>query len=536
MAGPAPVFAPPSAPPLTGAAMALGAFALALSNFVVVLDITIANVSVPHISGSLAVSPSQGTWVITSYAVAEAICVPLTGWLAARFGAVRVFLLSLIGFGFFSLLCGLSQSLEALIVFRVMQGLCGAPIMPMSQTLLLRIFPPRKASAALGLWAMTTVCAPIAGPILGGLISDNLSWHWIFFINLPIVAVCATVAFRLIRRYETPTVQKPIDFIGLALLVVWVGALQIMLDKGREEDWFASNLICTLGVVAVIGFVAFLIWELTDRFPVVDLSVFRHRGFTVGVLTQSMSYAAFFAMVVLTPLFLQTNLDYTATVAGQAMGFMGVLAVVMSPIVAQLTTKFDVRGLICFGVSWLAMMALLRSDWTTGMDFFHIALPQFLQGFGMPFFFVGTTTLALGSVLPQETASAAGIQNFMRTLSGAFATSISATLWDRETKYAHAELVGRVHPTAAMMQQGMVGRMTLERLVTTEATTLATNTVFLGCAGILAFAACFIWLAPRPKPRAAPATPPTPAAVVRAEPVAASAPVRHPVPMAQGAA
>ena len=215
---------------------------------------------------------------------------------------------------------------------------------------------------------------------------------------------------------------------------------------------------------------------------------------------------------------------------------MGVLAVVMSPIVAQLTTKFDVRGLICFGVSWLAMMALLRSDWTTGMDFFHIALPQFLQGFGMPFFFVGTTTLALGSVLPQETASAAGIQNFMRTLSGAFATSISATLWDRETKYAHAELVGRVHPTAAMLQQGMVGRMTLERMVTTEATTLATNTVFLGCAGILAFAACFIWLAPRPKPRAAPATPPTPAAVVRAEPVAASAPVRHPVPMAQGAA
>ena len=185
---------------------------------------------------------------------------PLTGWLAARFGAVRVFLLSLIGFGFFSLLCGLSQSLEALIAFRVMQGLCGAPIMPMSQTLLLRIFPPRKASAALGLWAMTTVCAPIAGPILGGLISDNLSWHWIFFINLPIVAVCATVAFRLIRRYETPTGQKPIDFIGLALLVVWVGALQIMLDKGREEDWFASNLICTLGVVAVIGFVAFLIW------------------------------------------------------------------------------------------------------------------------------------------------------------------------------------------------------------------------------------------------------------------------------------
>jgi DHA2 family multidrug resistance protein len=243
---------------------------------------------------------------------------------------------------------------------------------------------------------------------------------------------------------------------------------------------------------------------------VVDLSVFRHRGFTVGVITQSMSYAAFFAMVVLTPLFLQTNLDYSATVAGQAMGFMGVLAVVMSPVVAQLTNRFDVRLLICFGVSWLALMAVLRSNWITGMSFYDIALPQFLQGFGMPFFFVGTTTLALGSVLPQETASAAGIQNFMRTLSGAFATSISATMWDRETKYAHAELAGRVHPTDAIMQQGLVGRMTLDHLVTTEAVTLATNTVFLGCAGILAFAACFIWLAPKPKPRVAPAPPPPP--------------------------
>eukprot|EP01037_Dinobryon_pediforme_P011271 gene11271-11357_t len=488
--------------------MAIGAFALALSNFVVVLDITIANVSVPHISGSIAVSPSQGTWVITSYAVAEAICVPLTGWLAARFGAVRVFLLSLIGFGLFSLLCGLSQSLEALIAFRVAQGLCGAPIMPMSQTLLLRIFPPNKASAALGLWAMTTVCAPIAGPILGGLISDNLSWHWIFFINLPIVAVCAAVTVRLIARYETPTVKRPIDFVGLALLVVWVGSLQIMLDKGREEDWFASSLICTLGVMAAVGFVAFLIWELTERDPVVDLSVFRHRGFTVGVITQSTTYAAFFAMVVLTPLFLQTNLDYTATVAGQAMGFMGMLAVIMSPIVAQLTTRIDVRKLISFGALWLGFMAILRTRWVTDMSFFDVSLPQFLQGFGMPFFFVGTTTLALGSVLPRETASAAGIQNFMRTLSGAFATSLSTTMWDYETKYAHSELTGLVNPPAFLMNQGLAGRMMLDHMVQVEAVTLATNRVFLGCAAILTFAACFVWLAPKPRPRVAPAAPP----------------------------
>jgi DHA2 family multidrug resistance protein len=511
MAGPAPVFAPPTAAPLHGPRMALAAFALALSNFVVVLDITIANVSVPHISGSLAVSPTQGTWAITSYSVAEAICVPLTGWLAARFGAVRVFMLAIMGFGLFSLLCGLSRSLEALIAFRVMQGLCGGPIMPMSQTLLMRIFPPQKASAALGLWAMTTVSAPIAGPILGGLISDNWSWHWIFFINLPIVALCAVVAYRLLRRYETPTVKAPIDFVGLAMLVVWVGAFQIMIDKGREEDWFSSTLICTLGVIAAVGFVAFLIWELTDRHPVVDLSVFKSRGFTIGVTAQSATYASFFAMVVLTPLFLQTNLDYTATVAGQAMGFMGVLAVVMSPIVARLTTRFDVRALISFGVAWLSLMALLRSGWVTNMGFFDIALPQFLQGFGMPFFFVGTTALALGSVRPEQTASAAGLQNFMRTLSGAFATSISMTMWDRETIYSHAELVGVLHPPADMMGKGLAGRMMLDRMVQTEAVTLATNSAFLGCAVILAFAACYVWLAPRPKPRVAPTKPGEPA-------------------------
>lgn len=501
MAGPAPAFAPPTAEPLTGARMMFAAFALALSNFVVVLDITIANVSLPHISGNLAVAPSQGTWVITSYAAAEAICVPLTGWLASQFGAVRVFIVALLGFGLFSMLCGLSQSLPALIAFRVMQGLFGGPIMPMSQTLLLRIFPPKKASVALGLWSMTTVCAPIAGPILGGLISDDWSWHWIFFINLPIIILCAAVTRALTTRYETPTVKAPIDYVGLGLLVVWVGSLQIMLDKGGEEDWFSSSFIIILAIVAAIGFVAFLIWELTERYPIVDLNVFRHRGFTVALVTQCLSYGAFFAMVVLIPLFLQTNLNYTATVAGQAMGFMGILGVVMSPVVAKLTTKFDVRLLISFGVAWMACMAFLRTDTITGIDFFHITQPLFLQGFGMPFFFVGTTALAMGSVLPRETASAAGLQNFARTLSAAFATSISNTVWDHDTKHAHAELSGLIHPPAALMQQGMVGRMMLDRLVNTEAVTLATNAVFMDCVVVLVFAACFVWLAPKLKPR-----------------------------------
>jgi DHA2 family multidrug resistance protein len=264
---------------LTGGRLLLAAFVIALSNFMVVLDTTIANVSVTHISGDLAISTSQGTWVITSYAVAEAICVPLTGWLAGRFGSVRIFVACLIGFTVFSLLCGLSNSLEMLVFCRIGQGLFGGPLMPISQALLMRIFPPEKHAQAMGLWAMTTVVGPILGPILGGWISDNLTWHWIFFINLPVGIICALAAIRVLAPAETPTTQLKIDGMGLGLLILWIAALQLMLDLGHDRDWFNNGMIVVLGLIAAIGFVVFLIWEYTDKHPVVDIRIFRHRGF-----------------------------------------------------------------------------------------------------------------------------------------------------------------------------------------------------------------------------------------------------------------
>src|SRR5476651_1977976 len=220
--------------PLTGSALLIAGFLLALGNFMVVLDMTIANVSVPNIAGGLAVSPSQGTWVITSYSVAEAIVVPLTGWLSQRFGAVRVFVLGIFGFGVFSALCGLAPSLGWLVAFRVLQGICGGPIMPMSQTLMMRIFPPAQRGQAMGLWSMTTVTAPIAGPILGGVLCDTAGWPWVFLINVPVAALCGFFAWRMLASQDTPTERRPIDFTGLALLVLFVGSLQIMLDKGKE--------------------------------------------------------------------------------------------------------------------------------------------------------------------------------------------------------------------------------------------------------------------------------------------------------------
>ena len=239
---------------------------LATANFLAVLDITIANVSVPNIAGNLGVSSSQGLWVITSYAVAEAITVPLTGWLAGRFGALRVFCTAMAGFGLFSALCGLSTSLEMLVLFRVLQGVAGGPLIPLSQTLLLLIFPKKQQPVALALWSMTTLIAPIVGPILGGQLCDNLGWPSIFYVNVPIAFVCAPLSFWLLRSKETPTSKTRVDGIGLLLLVVWVGALQIMLDLGKEHDWFESTMVVWLAIIAIVGFLAFLIWRPGRRY------------------------------------------------------------------------------------------------------------------------------------------------------------------------------------------------------------------------------------------------------------------------------
>ncbi|KKC23818.1 DHA2 family efflux MFS transporter permease subunit [Sphingomonas sp. SRS2] len=478
--------------------------ALALANLTVVFDLTIANVSVPHIAGSLGITPSQGTWVITSYAVAEAICVPLTGWLAQRFGAVRTFTVCVTGFGLFSILCGLSVTLDMLVICRIGQGLCGGPIMPLSQMLIIRVYPPEKRAQATGIWAMTTMVGPALGPILGGTISDNLSWHWIFFINVPIVVLCVVTTLGVLGRAETPTEKLPIDVVGLGLLILWIGAFQIMLDIGREHDWFADPMVVGLAIVALVGLAAFVIWELTEEHPIVDLRIFRHRTFTVGVITVSMGFSAYFAGIVVIPQWLQLSLGYTATQAGLATAFTAMGGLLVARLAPILLKRYDARIILSAALIWIGGTTMLRSHWTSDADFFTLAFPQMIMGLGMPFFFITVTSMTLSAVRPNEVGSAAGLQNFTRTISIAACTSLVITFWDNQARTSGSELAGKINPdatSAALAARGIPSDQSwamIAQLVDKQALTLATDKVFL-VAGLVAWAsAAFVWLMPRP--------------------------------------
>lgn len=497
--------------PLTGLTLWLCGILLAMANFVAILDVSIANVSVPNIAGALGVSTSQGTWVITSYAVAEAISVPLTGWLASRFGTVRVFSVALIGFGIASLLCGLSPTLNLLIVARIIQGFCGGPLMPLSQTLLLTIFPKKLQPAAMGIWAITTLVAPVAGPMLGGALCDSFGWGSIFLVNVPVAIGAGFLVWRFLFSQETQKTKARVDTVGLALLVLWVGALQIMLDLGKENDWFESPLIIGLGLTALVGFVAFLIWELTDANPIVDLKVFRHRGYSIAMLCLALMIGSFFAINVIGPLWLQNNLGWTATWAGNATGMVGVLAIFAAPIAAQLAVKYDPRKLIFLGVIWLAFVTFLRSQATPDMSFGQIAFLIFLTGAGMPFFFMPLIQVSMGSVDPSETANAAGLQNFIRTMAGAVATSFVATIWENNANSNHADLVAAIAGSSAAGGQATIDQFTqsgmsqevatsmFDRMVSGQALMLSTNQVFLGAACVFLACALVVWIIPRPK-------------------------------------
>ncbi|ALT77223.1 DHA2 family efflux MFS transporter permease subunit [Paucibacter sp. KCTC 42545] len=495
--------------PLKGSALVLGTIALSLATFMNVLDSSIANVSLPAISGDLGVSPVQGTWVITSFGVANAISVPLTGWLTQRFGAVRLFTTSVLLFVLASWLCGFAHSLEMLVACRVLQGLVAGPMIPLSQTLLLASYSRARAGTALALWGMTTLVAPVVGPLLGGWITDNVSWPWIFYINVPVGLFAAFLTWSIYRERETAIKKLPIDGVGLALLVIWVGALQIMLDKGKELDWFASGEIQILAVAAAVGFAFFVVWELTDKHPVVDLRLFARRNFVFGAATLSVAYGLFFGNVVLLPLWLQQYMGYTATDAGMALAPVGVLAILLSPVAGKNVARFDPRWMASFAFVMFAVVLGMRSNFTTQTDFATIMIPTILQGAALAFFFIPLTTLTLSGITPDRLPAAAGLSNFVRITAGAMGTSIATTLWESRATLHHHHMVEQLslgNPVAGetlgkLMAGGLSETQALaqiNRLIDQQAFTRAADDIFLASAMIFVLLISTIWLTNRP--------------------------------------
>lgn len=435
--------------PMSGTPLAITAMALALGTFMQVLDSTIANVSIPTIAGNLGVSTDQGTWVVTSFAVANGISVPLTGWLTRRFGVVRTFVTSVVLFTVASFLCGISWSLGSLIVFRILQGGASGPLIPGSQALLLSIFPSEKRSTGLALWSMTTLVAPVCGPVLGGYISDNYSWPWIFFINVPVGVLCAVLCWRNLRSRETPTQPLRVDGVGLALLATWVGCLQVMLDTGEQRDWFASLPVVVMTAVALVAFAAWVMWETTDEQPIVDLSLFRSRNFAVGTLAYALAYAVFFGNNLLMPLWLQTDMGYIATWAGLVAAPSGAVAILLTPLVSRWMGRVDARISASASIVAFAVSYLMRAGYTPQASFIDFVLPLLVQGASMSVFFVALVTIVLADVPPERVPAAAGLSNFCRYTAGAFAASVTTTLWNRREALHQTRLAETLNLGAA---------------------------------------------------------------------------------------
>ena len=496
--------------PLQGGALAMLTLVLSLATFMLVLDSTIANVAIPTIAGDLGASSSQGTWVITSFGVANAISIPITGWLAKRFGEVRLFLIATLLFVLASWLCGIANSLEMLIVFRVLQGAVAGPIIPLSQSLLLNNYPPEKRGMALAFWSMTIVVAPICGPILGGWISDNIHWGWIFFINVPIGLAVVLISWKILEGRESRISHQPVNTVGLILLALGVGALQLMLDQGRELDWFNSTEIVVLTIIAAVGLIALIIWELTDDNPVVDVSLFKSRNFTVGCVSTSLAFLVYSGTVVLIPLLLQQVYNYTATWAGLAAAPVGLLPILLAPIIGKFGNKIDMRILITVSFMVYALTFYWRAvTFEPEITFMDVALPQFVQGLAVACFFMPLTTITLSGLPPEKMASASSLFNFLRTLAGSIGTSLTTFIWYNREAVHHTQLTEVINPYNPISQQffqtmgsfGLSEEQTasyLARQITAQGFIIGANEIFLVSAITFISLVVIIWFAKPP--------------------------------------
>jgi DHA2 family multidrug resistance protein len=408
------------------------AIAVMFATFMEVLDTTVVNVSLPHIASSMAATTEEATWALTSYLVANAIILPMTGWLASVLGRKRLLMWSTMGFTIASVLCGVAPNLAALVICRIIQGATGGALQPLSQAVLLESFKPEDRGRAMGFWGLGIVVAPILGPVVGGWITETYNWRWVFYINLPVGA--ASLFMIQMYVFDPPYLKKVIsgiDYWGMGMLVLGIGALQFVLDKGQTEDWFASNLIVTLSIVSAVSLIALVVYELKTESPIVDLRVFKNATYATGVFLMTLVGFALYGSLVLLPIMLQTLLGYSSLEAGKAMAPRGMGSMIMMPIVGMLTSKVDPRKLLVIGLMiggvtmwWLGEVNLNAGNW-------DIMIPQFLQGMGMALLFVPLTTVSMAQIAPQKMGNATSLFNLMRNIGGGVGIAVTGTYLSR---------------------------------------------------------------------------------------------------------
>jgi DHA2 family multidrug resistance protein len=430
------------------------AIAVMFATFMEVLDTTVVNVSLPHIAGSLSASVDEAAWALTSYLVANAIVLPITGWLANFFGRKRVLITAVFGFTAASFLCGMAPTLPVLIFFRVLQGATGGCLQPLSQAVMLEAFPPQDRGKAMALWGLGIVVAPMLGPVIGGWLTDNWSWRWVFYINLP-VGLASVVMTRLFI-FDPPYIKrsdKGIDYWGIGLLALGIGALQLVLDRGQEVDWFSSHWIVALTAVSAAGLALFLWREWTTRDPVVSLRVFKNRTYATGVFLMTVLGFVLYGSLLLVPIFLQTLLGYPALAAGIAMAPRGLGSFLMMPLVGTVLVKFDSRKVLAVGLagaSW-SLYALGRLNLNAG--YWDIFWPQFLQGAALAMLFVPLTTATMSPIRKEEMGNATSMFNLMRNLGGSIGIAAATTFLFRRQQFHTSLLVGNVNPYSAATRQ-----------------------------------------------------------------------------------
>ncbi|MDR5752614.1 MULTISPECIES: DHA2 family efflux MFS transporter permease subunit [unclassified Caballeronia] len=496
--------------PLSGMTLVIAAIAVSLASFMAVVDITIANVSIPTISGNMGVSSEIGEWAITFFAIANSICIPLTGWLSRRFGQVRLFMAAVAAFTVASILCGLAPNFQTLLAARVLQGMVSGPIVPLSQALLVAIFSPGKRSFAVAMWAMTIMAGPVAGPVLGGWLTDDYSWPWIFLVNAPVGLFVVVAVIMLFKGRDTPTLKLPIDFMGLIFLAVAVGCLQVTLDRGRILDWFSSPVISVTAILSALGFIFLVVWELGEKHPIIDLHLFSHWNFTMGTIAVAVGFGLYFSALVLIPLWLQTDRGYSATWAGLVTAPMGLFGILLAPLLGKWVQKGDARIFASLAfVAW-ALVAWWRSSMTTDVGAGTIALACLAQGIGIGLFLTPLVVLSLAGLPPERVAAASGLQTAIRMMSGSLMASLAQTFWDRRSRFYQNKLIDTLTPfqdrvrdaVDGLQQHGFSGNQPwaiLWHQVIVQADMLSLNDFFFLSSIGFALSIAVVWLARSPK-------------------------------------